>query len=265
MVKHRVTFTFDVCKRYVLPIELDLPDRCTRPEHVRELISAGEIDWLEEINTQHTGAEISQAGRVTDRRICKMEVEPVALPETACPECDGQGYLFPWGEDTGFACIERCDSCKQYASDAKAADALAAKLMQQFDALYCVSYVMLPGHAWADLGSTCTVVMEQQCDVQRSQCTYAPLTFDNGVALAHKLRGTEPPLAAGECACPECGSQDLLVSLSAAFTWNGASGGTCVSDLRADEFPIQNDSPVVCQQCEWVGLVADLREGEEVF
>lgn len=41
--------------------------------------------------------------------------------EFDCPACDGKGYIVVNGEKSSH--VERCDECKQYATDAEAEDA----------------------------------------------------------------------------------------------------------------------------------------------
>jgi hypothetical protein len=60
--------------------------------------------------------------------------------------------------------------------------------------------------------------------------------------------------------CPECGSADLVISLPAAFRWDGSPSDLGEDNLSASEFPIEDSAVVQCQQCEWTGIVSDMRE-----
>jgi RecJ-like exonuclease len=60
--------------------------------------------------------------------------------------------------------------------------------------------------------------------------------------------------------CPTCKSEGkFTVQLPAAFTWDGGGDiDLTPRELAACQFPIENDSWVICTSCEWTGKVSDM-------
>jgi|GEM_PF-5014100 len=104
-----------------------------------------------------------------------------------CDNCNGLGYLFPWGDDTGLACVERCDICKKFTDDDEAAIELCVDLQKKVGTRYTVSRIVLPGHSTEDPGSVRSVVMELE-RANEDSVTYTVLDFEDGAALEKKLR-----------------------------------------------------------------------------
>jgi len=150
--------------------------------------------------------------------------------DLVCDNCDGTGYLFPWGDDTGFVCVERCDQCLNFQSDDQAAEELAGKLLR-LDEGYCVATITLPDMLWEEAGSCRSVVMKMQHSADTPHYL-EPINWSDGVQLAKRLRGqmVQPG------ACPSCRTTELTVMLG--------SGGEV--------------DYLVCQDCDWTGKPAEL-------
>jgi len=100
-----------------------------------------------------------------------------------CDNCDGLGYLFPWGEDTGYVCIEKCDQCDMFKCDDEAASYVAARLLE-LDTSYAVAYIVITGMKWIDAGSARYVVLRSSRGVG---CGFFPIDWEEGVALERRL------------------------------------------------------------------------------
>jgi hypothetical protein len=88
-----VALTFSVTMEYTLGVQLDLPVGCTSAD-VFSMIEEGDIDWLEEINQQHTDPEIQRAGRVEHRQLLSVDLHPLNREDDDAAEksdsCAGQ-------------------------------------------------------------------------------------------------------------------------------------------------------------------------------
>lgn len=189
-----------------------------------------------------------------------------------CEICEGRGFLFPHGEDTGYVCVEKCDQC---ASQATYDDDVAAELcsqLQKIDPRYAVAGVILPGMKWGDCGAYHFVVLKYEDeDPERAiPGAWVPIDFEEGEALAYKL-GIYHAEPDGKC-CPRCGGTRLDVQLPAVFRWDGKTHALGPEDLSSDEFPIEDEAVVVCSTprdkdsralCDWTGKVSDLMPVEE--
>lgn len=60
--------------------------------------------------------------------------------------------------------------------------------------------------------------------------------------------------------CPKCKGTRFTIQLPVAFHWDGRDINTaCGSNaIRADEFPIEDTAPAICDKCDWTGIVGDL-------
>jgi asparagine synthetase A len=50
----------------------------------------------------------------------------------------------------------------------------------------------------------------------------------------------------------------MFIELPSAFYWDGRVEALNVEDIRADEFPISDTATVVCEGCDWTGIVGDM-------
>ena len=166
-----------------------------------------------------------------------------------CDNCNGRGYLFPWRDDTGFACVESCGDCDKFTYDDEAATELATLLLKR-NGDYCMGYILLPEHTWDDPGAVANIVMR----LDAPSMSYRPLTFKEGLALAEELW----PSATSPRCCPRCNATDLVVQLPAAFCWNGKDYAVGDEDLAATEFPISDTAMVLCNSCDWTGDIGEM-------
>lgn len=184
--------------------------------------------------------------------------------DLVCEICEGRGFLFPHGEDTGYVCVEKCDQC---ASQDTYDDDVAAKLctqLQKIDPRYAVAGVILPGMKWEECGAHHFVVLKyEDADPERAiPGAWVPIDFEEGEALAYKLGiyHAEPDV---RC-CPRCGGTSLDVQLSAVFRWDGAANALGPENLASCEFPVEDNAMVVCngrggEPCDYTCKVKDLK------
>jgi hypothetical protein len=181
--------------------------------------------------------------------------------EEACDNCDGRGFFFPWRDDTGLACVEKCDQCGKFKYDDEAAGALGALVLPKD---YAVANICLPGMRWEDAGAGAFVVMKHFTQGGGTNY-YCPLTFEEGIKLARELGFEKVP---ERVCCPKCGGTNLSVQLPAVFRWDGAAYALGPEDLTSDEFPIERDAIVVCNgqgdvPCAHTCKIAELVPGKE--
>lgn len=62
--------------------------------------------------------------------------------------------------------------------------------------------------------------------------------------------------------CPRCGASDFVVTLPAAFSWDGKKAALGPEDLFRREFYLHEGAKALCMQCDQIWSVADLKEGE---
>jgi hypothetical protein len=100
---------------------------------------------------------------------------------SGCNECGYSGFKFPWRDDTGLACVEKCDNCGKFEYDDEAAATLASIVMPKG---YSIVHMVLPGCKWEDAGAAAFVVAKLAGPTGSKPRL---LSFAEGVKLAKEL------------------------------------------------------------------------------
>lgn len=178
-----------------------------------------------------------------------------------CEVCRGKGYLFPHGPYGDWVCVEACDLCGKHAYDDDAAAALGEELLR-INTAYVIVRAVDPS---VDLGLDdmpgCRFVVASH---HMNSGSFRPIDEAEATELAYELGIFEKPKPTSKPvkpkACPHCGATDLVVSLQAAFGWSGADGTLSREDLKSCEFPVGDDAMCVCNTCENIFRVRDMKD-----
>ena len=180
-----------------------------------------------------------------------------------CEVCGGRGYLFPHTAGH-WICVEACGLCEKFPYDDDAAATLGEELLQ-IDPSYAVTRAfnadiddVASDIDAGDYGPVRFVVTKLDISSQ----SFRLIDEDEAMELAYKLGIMKLPPAkepSRKC-CPHCGATDLVVSLPAAFNWDGRDEDLHREDLSACEFAIEDDALCVCNDCENIFRVRDMKE-----
>lgn len=188
----------------------------------------------------------------------------------ACPQCESEGESKPKPpietmkcdacQDTGFVfpiegnCVQACSTCCKYPYDDDAAAALGEALAE-ISTSYCI--LRLPPDEDEELGGASFQVVQWTLHKQ----SYVPLPASEAVKLAIEVYSSPVRPSAKRKGCPKCGATELVVMLEAAFRWDGSDADLRREALSGCEFPLTDDAQVLCNACEHMSRVRDMKEG----
>jgi hypothetical protein len=146
-----------ICCSWVCP-------KCYAEGNGRHQLRNGRCPYCREIGIQATGVVMQniQSGEIVVRQDGGV----------FCDNCDDElvtGVLFPWNDDTGYACVEKCDECSIFEYD----DDAGVALQRVLGAAYHVKPYDIKGRDYL-------AVFRQGED--------EPLSFEEGQQLCEQLK-----------------------------------------------------------------------------